>query len=186
MEERKAQQAAEEATAQLTALLATGSQAKPSDGSQIPSLQLQVAGADSSTVKCQTPHPARSCPTRPAAAERPRTSIKAGGRGGGRAHPHRHGGGPPQLDANQGDGKKAAAERCMCKAIHSGSPRTTCMGCWRRMGTVFRQQYGSGQSCVWMWCLYRRPTIPTSSTNASLRGTYAMQQCCRRTPKVGT
>ncbi|GLC58803.1 hypothetical protein PLESTB_001402700 [Pleodorina starrii] len=84
MEERKAQQAAKEATAQLTAMLATGSQAKPSDGSQIPSRKLQVAGADSSTVKRQTPHPARSCPTRPAAAEpsAPRASIKAGGRGG--------------------------------------------------------------------------------------------------------
>ncbi|GLC77854.1 hypothetical protein PLESTF_001064600 [Pleodorina starrii] len=56
MEERKAQQAAEEATAQSTAMLATGSQAKPSDGSQIPSLQLQVAGADSSTVKPHTQH----------------------------------------------------------------------------------------------------------------------------------
>ncbi|GLC61440.1 hypothetical protein PLESTB_001756700 [Pleodorina starrii] len=74
----------------------------------------QPAAADDGwrPARHRTPHPAGSCPTRSAAAERPRASIRAGGRGGGRTHPHRHGGGPPQLDANQGDGKKPAAERC--------------------------------------------------------------------------
>ncbi|GLC52744.1 hypothetical protein PLESTB_000663400 [Pleodorina starrii] len=53
-EERKAQKAAEEATAQLTAMLATGSQAQLSDGSQIPSLQLQMTAGDPPAIEPHT------------------------------------------------------------------------------------------------------------------------------------